>query len=57
VNRAEVDVRSLNGTSVPIQYATAIIDVGVSDEQISAPGWQPPDWGFNLTCEDCELGD
>jgi len=58
VNRAEVDVRSVNGTSVPIQYASAIIDVGVSDEQESAPGWQPPDWGFNTTsCEDCELGD
>jgi len=57
VNRAEVDVRSVNGTSVPIQYASAIIDVGVSDDQESAPGWQPPDWGFNLTtCDDCELG-
>ncbi|MGB4522431.1 MAG: prenyltransferase/squalene oxidase repeat-containing protein [Methanothrix sp.] len=55
VTWAEVDVGAVNGTSVPTQYAMAIIDVGVSDGERSAEVWQPPDWGFNLTCYDCDL--
>ena len=58
LNRAEVDISSVNGTIQPTQYGTAIIYVGLLDEQESAQGWQPPDWGFNLTCEEgCDLGD
>ena len=58
VNRAEVNLRSVNGTSLPTQYGCAVIDVGTFDKQKSAPGWQPPDWGFNLTCEEtCDLMD
>jgi len=59
VNRAEIDARSIDGSSTPVVYANAVVDVPKFEGEVVAPGWQPPDWGFeykdypnNLTCEE-----
>ena len=53
VNEARVSVRSVDGTSVRPVYVNAAVTVGEFDGEKQAPGWQPPDWGFNLSCEEC----
>jgi len=53
VNEARVDVRSVDGTSLRPVYVSAAVSVGEFEGEISAPGWQPPDWGFDLGCEEC----
>ena len=53
VNEARVDVRSVDGTSLRPIYVSAAVTVGEFEGEISAPGWQPPDWGFDLSCEEC----
>ncbi len=63
VNQAEIDARSIDGFSTPVVYANAVVDVPKFEGEVVAPGWQPPDWGFeykdypnNLTCEEiCNL--
>jgi len=47
VNEARVDVRSVDGTVVRPVYVSAAVTVGEFEGEISAPGWQPPDWGFD----------
>ena len=34
-------------------YVSAAVTVGEFEGEISAPGWQPPDWGFDSGCEEC----
>ena len=53
VNEARVDLRSVDGTIVRPVYVSAAVTVGEFEGEISAPGWQPPDWGFDLSCEEC----
>jgi len=33
-------------------YANAVVTVGEFEGKRSAPGWQPPDWGFDSGCEE-----
>jgi len=49
VNEARVDVRSVDGTVVRPVYVSAAVTVGEFEGERSAPGWQPPDWGFDYT--------
>ncbi len=59
VTKALVGItREKIGTIVRPVYVSAAVNVGEFEGEISAPGWQPPDWGFNdtgysngLTCE------
>ncbi|MHC1594315.1 MAG: DUF7507 domain-containing protein [Methanotrichaceae archaeon] len=53
VNEARVDVRSVDGSVVRPVYVSAAVTVGEFEGEISAPGWQPPDWGIDSGCEEC----
>ncbi len=53
VNEARVDVRSVDGTVVRPVYVSAAVTIGEFEDEISAPRWQPPDWGFDSGCEEC----
>lgn len=46
VNLAEVEARSVDGTSLRPAAARSVVDVEKFDGELSRPGWQPPDWGF-----------
>ncbi len=41
------------GTIVRPVYVSAAVAVGEFEGEISKPGWQPPDWGFDSGCEEC----
>jgi hypothetical protein len=34
-------------------YVSAAVTVGEFEGEKQAPGWQPPDWGFDSGCEEC----
>ena len=53
VNEARVDLRSVDGTVVRPVYVSAAVAVGEFEGEKQAPGWQPPDWGIKLSCEEC----
>ncbi|MHC1594906.1 MAG: hypothetical protein ACXQT2_06310, partial [Methanotrichaceae archaeon] len=53
VNEARVDLCSVDGTVVRPVYVSAAVTVGEFEGERSAPGWQPPDWGFDSGCEEC----
>ena len=53
VNEARVDVRSVDGTSFRPVYVSAEVTIGEFEDEKQAPGWQPPDWGFDSGCEEC----
>ncbi len=53
VNEAYVSFRSVDGTVVRSVYVSAAVTIGEFEGEISAPGWPPPDWGFDLSCEEC----
>ncbi|MEA2046709.1 MAG: hypothetical protein U9N48_09380 [Euryarchaeota archaeon] len=52
VNEDCVDLRSVDGTIVRLVYVSAAVTVGELEGERSAPGWQPPDWGIELSCEE-----
>ncbi|MHC1594907.1 MAG: hypothetical protein ACXQT2_06315 [Methanotrichaceae archaeon] len=33
-------------------YVSAAVTIGEFEGERSAPGWQPPDWGIDLSCEE-----
>ena len=48
VTKALVAITQENiGTSLRPVYVSAAVSVGEFEGEISAPGWQPPDWGFD----------
>jgi len=59
VNRAVIEVYSVEGAVPRPRYASAVIEVPDFEGELPAPGWQPPDWDFeytsypaDLTCEE-----
>ena len=46
VNRAQVDILSVNGAVEKPIYAESIITIGELDGEVNAAIWQPPMWGF-----------
>jgi hypothetical protein len=53
VNEARVDLRSVDGSVVRPVYVSAAVTIGEFEDERSAPGWQPLDWGIELSCEEC----
>jgi len=46
-NQVRVKPRSVDGAATSPAYATAVIDIAEFDDEMSSPGWQPPDWDFS----------
>jgi len=46
VNQARIDSRSVTGPTTRSTSCSAEVEVGSFENERSAPGWQPPDWGF-----------
>jgi uncharacterized repeat protein (TIGR01451 family) len=58
VNRVQVDASLVDGSGMDMVYASTVVEVGEFEREIPAPGWQPPDWGFNYTaCQPDASGD
>jgi len=63
VNSVFVEARSVEGPATPAVYAGATVVIDKFEGERPAPGWQPPDWGFEypedlseLSCEGfCDL--
>ena len=54
VTKALVGItREKIGTIVRPVYVSAAVTVGEFEGEKQAPGWQPPDWGFDSGCEEC----
>jgi len=58
LNSVVVDARSVDGPVVSPVHTSSVVEVGKFEGEMQAPGWQPPDWGFdhtssseNLNCE------
>jgi len=45
-NRAVVNPSSVSGKTARSVSVSAVVDVAPFEGEVPAPGWQPPDWGF-----------
>jgi len=63
LNRVRVDANAVDGSGASTAHASSLVEVAEFEGEVPAPGWRPPEWGFNytgypadLTCEEiCEI--